>query len=116
MHNDFSKLSGDNSPIHQNKSFCKKHNFQKLVGYGFLITTILSKIYGVYFPGGSELCLQQTCNFKKPFYINDNLIFLLKITHINQQNKIITIETKVMRNKKELIFEGYSLLQLSLNK
>lgn len=116
LHNNFSKFTGDKSPIHSNKKFCKANNFKDLVGYGFLITAIISKLYGMYFPGGSELCLQQTCNFKKPYYINDTLAFNLKLIQINKTNKLITIETKVFRNSKELIFEGNALLQLSLNK
>jgi 3-hydroxybutyryl-CoA dehydratase len=116
LHNDFSNFSGDKSLLHQNKKFCSKNNFKSIVGYGFLITSILSKIYGIYFPGGTELCLRQECNFKKPYYINDVLHFQLKVTHINKINKLLSIETKVFRNLKQLIFQGNSLLQLSLDK
>tara|TARA_B110000858_G_C17780847_1_gene464701 strand:+ start:1587 stop:2039 length:453 start_codon:yes stop_codon:yes gene_type:complete len=116
LHYDFSKFTGDKSLIHSSKKFCKANNFKSIVGYGFLITAILSKLYGMYFPGGSELCLQQTCNFKKPYYINDILVFKLKLTQINKFNKLVTIETRVLRNSKELIFEGNALLQLSLDK
>ena len=69
LHNDFKKFSGDNSPIHSNFKFCKENNYKKKLGYAFLITSALSKIFGVYFPGGNELCLHQSCNFKNPFFI-----------------------------------------------
>ncbi len=116
LHNEFSKFTGDKSPIHTSKKFCKSNNFKDIVGYGFLITSILSKLYGMYFPGGSELCLQQTCNFKKPYFLNDRLVFKLKLIQMNKINKLVTIETLVFRNAKELIFEGNALLQLSLDK
>lgn len=115
LHNDFLNFSGDESPLHQNRKFCSKNNFKGIVGYGFLITSILSKIYGMYFPGGTELCLRQECNFKKPYYINDILLLQLEVTQINKINKLLSIETKVFRNFKQLIFQGNSLLQLSLD-
>ena len=59
LHNDFKKFSGDNSPIHSDFKFCKENNYKKKLGYAFLITSALSKIFGVYFPGGNELCLHQ---------------------------------------------------------
>ena len=61
------------------------------MGYAFLITAILSKIYGMFFPGGTELCLKQICNFKKPFFLNDTLKINLKVIQINYEAKLLTI-------------------------
>ena len=49
IHNDFKYFSGDNSKIHSDIEFCRKNNYKKLMGYGFLITCILSNIYGTKF-------------------------------------------------------------------
>ena len=113
LHNDFKEFSGDTSAIHNDIKFCK-NNFKKL-GYAFLITSALSKIYGIYFPGGNELCLHQTCNFRKPFFINDNLLINLKVVQLNKSAKIISIYTEI-KVKKKLIFDGHSVLKLSLKK
>ncbi|PIT89472.1 MAG: enoyl-CoA hydratase, partial [Candidatus Levybacteria bacterium CG10_big_fil_rev_8_21_14_0_10_36_7] len=75
LYQQFMDLSGDTSPIHSNKNFAQAHGFKDVLGYAFLLTALLSKIYGTIFPGGSELCLQQECNFPKPYYINDTLTF-----------------------------------------
>ena len=115
LHNDFKKFSGDNSPIHSDFKFCKENNYKKKLGYAFLITSALSKIFGVYFPGGNELCLHQSCNFRNPFFINDTLLFKLKVVQVNIPSKIISIHTEVRSNKK-IIFDGHSILKLSLNK
>ena len=47
LHEDFIKFSGDNSPIHSSVNFCKKNYYKKVVGHAFLLTSILSKIYGI---------------------------------------------------------------------
>ncbi len=115
LHNDFKKFSGDYSPIHNDIKFCKKNNFKKKLGYAFLITSALSKIYGIYFPGGNELCLHQTCNFRNPFYINDILSIKLKVVQVNKSTKIISINTEI-KVKKKIIFDGHSVLKLCLKK
>ena len=70
------------------------------MGYAFLITAILSKIYGMFFPGGTELCLKQICNFKKPFFLNDTLKINLKVIQINYEAKLLTISI-IIRNQKK---------------
>ena len=116
MHFNFIKLSGDNSPIHSDLKFCKKNNFKSLVGHAFLITTILSQIYGLYIPGGTELCLRQTCNFKKPFFIGDKLIIKIKILEINKFSETAILSTKIKNQKNLNIFEGQAILLLNLKK
>ena len=104
LHEDFIKLSGDNSPIHSSVKFCKKNNYKKLVGHAFLLTSILSKIYGIYVPGGSELCLQQSCNFKNPFYINDELNFEIQVKYLNKFSKILILSNKIKNQDNKIIF------------
>ena len=48
LHNGFKNFSGDKSPLHTSLKFCKKNGYKNKVGYAFLITAILSKIYGIY--------------------------------------------------------------------
>jgi len=114
LHRQFAELSGDRSPIHWDQLFCEKTRFKKKIGYAFLITAILSKIYGMIFPGGSELCMQQSCNFRNPFYIGDRLHFNLHVTHKNETAKTITIRTVVTNQENTKVFQGEALLQLSL--
>ena len=42
----FSKLSGDNHPIHSNKNFAKKKGFRNKVVYGVLLASQISKLIG----------------------------------------------------------------------
>ena len=112
IHNDFAKISGDYSPIHQDLKFIKKNKFKKKIGYAFLLTVFLSKIYGMKFPGGNELCLKQICNFKLPFYVGDTLTYQITVISKNNANKLITAAVKVYNQKNKCIFEGSTLLQI----
>jgi len=116
IHEGFSKFSGDNSKIHTDINFCKKNGYKKKLGYSFLLTTILSNIYGKIFPGGNDLCLKQNCNFKYPYFVNDTLKFRIKVNQVNREKKLLGIECKINNQQNKLIFEGDSILLLSLNK
>ncbi|MDC1174981.1 MaoC/PaaZ C-terminal domain-containing protein [Bacteriovoracaceae bacterium] len=116
MHLQFSKLSGDNSPIHMDEEFCKNTPFKKRIGYAFLITTILSKIYGTIFPGGSELCLKQKCEFKKPYFVGDTLFFELEVTQKNIDLDLVTIKILTKNQEDIMIFKGEVVMQLVLGK
>ncbi len=115
LHNKFIKFSGDNSPVHQNSKFLKKNKYKKKLGHGFLITTILSQIYGKYFPGGRELCIKQSCYFRKPFFIGDNLKIKIipKKKFLDLKLLEILVEIKV---KNKIIFNGEASFILSLIK
>lgn len=116
LHLEFGKFSGDQSPIHTDINFCKKNGYNNKLGYAFLLTTVLSQIYGMLFPGGSELCLQQTCKFIYPFYVGELLKYKLKILQKNISTKIITIKSEIKNPSNSTIFEGESILLLSLKK
>ena len=105
--------------IFQDKAPYNKQNFVKndikKSGICILITAILSKIYGMFFPGGTELCLKQICNFKKPFFLNDTLKINLKVIQINYEAKLLTISIIIRNQKNSNIFEGETIFQLNLH-
>ena len=69
--NDFAKLSGDFSPIHINEEYAKGTIFKKRIVHGMLLSSLLSKIQGMYLPGKRALYFSQTLNFRNPCYIDD---------------------------------------------
>ena len=113
LHKEFIKFSGDDSPIHVSTNFLRRNHYKRKIGHGFLITSILSKIYGKYFPGGRELCVRQTCFFRKPFFVDD--ILKIKLTpqkkNINLKMLEVSVEVKV---KRKIIFNGEVTFILSL--
>ena len=113
IHSNFIKFSGDDSPIHTSLKFVKKNDYKKKMGHGFLITTILSQIFGKYLPGGSELCIKQECNFKKPFFVGDTLDITLIPIKKNYRFNYLEIET-VIKVRNIIIFSGLTSFVLSL--
>ena len=111
MHNDFSKVSGDYSPIHCDDAFSEKTKFGKKIGYAFLLTSFLSRLYGEYLPGGSSVCIKQSASFIRPFFIGDKIRVAGEVITKSESTKFVEIKTEMHRNK-ECIFRGNGTVQV----
>lgn len=112
MHSDFSKLFGDFSPIHTDDEFSAKSGFKRRIGYAFLLTGLLSKLYGEHLPGGSSICIKQEAKFVKPFYPGDNLKVRGEVIRKINSTKFVEIKTEIFRNRNEKVFEGLGFVQI----
>ena len=112
----FSKVSGDNSPIHTLSSFASNTSFQKKIGYGFLLTSYISQLYGKYLPGGSSICIKQECNFIKPYFIGDKLVILGEVVGKYDSTHFLEIKSTIYRLNNIKIFEGLGIVQVLFDK
>tara|TARA_Y100000310_G_scaffold333939_1_gene412543 strand:+ start:607 stop:1035 length:429 start_codon:yes stop_codon:yes gene_type:complete len=112
IHDSFSKISGDYSPIHCDDSFPAKTKFGKKIGYAFFLTSLLSRLYGEYLPGGSSVCIKQDANFMKPFFIGDKIKVVGEVISKIESTKFVEIKTEMYRDNKEIIFRGNGTVQI----
>ncbi|MBS3105523.1 hypothetical protein J4234_04655 [Candidatus Woesearchaeota archaeon] len=111
-HASFAKLFGDFSPIHCDDKFCSKTKFKRKIGYGFMLTGFLSRLYGEYLPGGSSICIKQDAKFIKPFFIGDKIKIVGKVVNNIKSTNLIEINIEMYRNGKELVFKGAGIVQV----
>lgn len=112
MQEGFSKLVGDYSPIHMDKEFALNTQFDKNIGYGFLLESFLSRFYGEYLPGGSSICIKQESKFIKPYYVGDIIKVKGRVSKKIYSTKFVEIQTDMYRNETECIFKGSGLVQV----
>jgi|SRR3989338_255176 len=112
MHDNFSRISRDYSPIHCDDAFSEKTKFGKKIGYAFLLTSFLSRLYGEYLPGGSSVCIKQSASFIRPFFIGDKIKVVGEVVNKIESTKFIEIKSEMHRNNKECIFRGNGTVQI----
>ena len=95
------------------KDYCSKTIFGDKIGYAFVLTGYLSRLYGEYLPGGNSICLKQDTKFQKPFYIGDKLRLIAEVTNKFESIQVIEIRTKFYREAQECIFKGVGLVQIT---
>ncbi len=104
--NDFAKISGDFSPIHINEEYAKGTIFKKRLVHGMLLSSLLSKIQGMYLPGKRALYFSQTLNFRNPCYIDDIVTVSGKVIAKSESTKILKIESVVKNQDNKIIISG----------
>jgi acyl dehydratase len=66
----YAALVQDDNPIHFDESYAATTSFKKPVIHGMLGTSVFSKFFGTVWPGEGTLYLQQSIDFKRPMYVN----------------------------------------------
>lgn len=112
LHEAFSVLFGDFSPIHCDDKFCVETQFKKKIGYAFMLTSFLSRLYGEYLPGGSSICIRQEADFVRPFSIGDDIIIVGKVVGKIVSTKFVEIDSRMYRKESECVFRGKGIVQM----
>ena len=100
--NDFAKISGDFSPIHMNENYAKGTIFKKRIVHGMLLSSLLSRIQGMYLPGKHALYFSQSLNFRNPCFIDDIITVSGTVISKSESTKILKIES-IIKNQNNLI-------------
>ena len=98
MIDQFVELSGDQNPLHTNELYSKEIGFQGIVCHGMLLASLFSRLVGMYLPGRKALYLSQSLKFISPCFINDEITIKGKILKKSISSRIVTLETKIIKN------------------
>jgi len=94
---DYISISGDKNPLHSNDLFAKKLNFKSNIVHGLLISSLYSKLIGVYLPGKYGVIGKISINFHNPLYINQKIHISGQVVAKDYRFKIITVFSKIAR-------------------
>src|SRR3989344_7259598 len=97
-HKMFAELVEDYSPIHWDEEYFSQTEYKKQIGYGFMLTSLLSTLYGEYLPGGSSICIKQDAKFIKPYFIGDKLKIVGEVIGKSNSTYFVEISAKIYRN------------------
>ena len=99
----FSQLSGDENPLHHDENYAKSTPFAEPIVPLHLVTSPLSAIAGMVFPGHKSLYLSHQLKALNPVPYNLELSYSAKITAIDHANRILTIRTLVFHERQVFI-------------
>lgn len=89
----FAELTGDDNPIHLDKSYAQKKGFKSNIVHGILSASIFSKILGTKFPGKGTIYTFQELKFLKPIYADETITAKLKV--LSKSGSKYTISTQM---------------------
>jgi len=107
----FSKITGDENPLHIDEEYAKTTQFNGRICQGMLVASLFSTLFGMVCPGKKNLYLSQTLNFKKPVKINATLLVRGIVEQKIDSLKIIFVKTEIFSNG-DLVLDGKAKIQL----
>ena len=112
-HEKFKNLTKADSPLHIDLNFAKQKGYKNIIGYSFLLTSLLSYCFGKVFPGGNDLCLKNESNFLQIYYIPNKLEYNFELININEELSLVEIKYIVKSLlQKENIMRGKNLFKI----
>ena len=102
----FSKLSGDNHPLHLNQKYAKEKGFKKNIVYGALLASQISKLIGNKAGKTNMMLVSFDINFNKPAYVNELLKFNAELINFSKSVSLMTFKFTIKNSKNLKICHG----------
>ena len=107
----FTKLSGDINPLHNDQLFAKSQGFADVVAPGIFLASFFSQLVGVHLPGLHALYLSQTLHFRKPAFLGETV----KVSGIVKKKveavQLIYLTTQIVNQNNEIVVEGEAIVK-----
>lgn len=102
----FAKLSGDYNPLHMDEKYASSTKFKKRICHGMLLSSLFSRLVGMYLPGTNALYLTQNLKFISPCFIDDNITVVGEVIEKNDTTHIITLKTQITNDSNKKLVDG----------
>lgn len=107
----FSRLSGDENPLHVDEGYAKQTKFGGRVVHGLFLAALVSRLIGVYLPGRRSLLLFTEFRFKAPARIGDIVKVEGRVTAKSPATQVIEIAIEIKKDSINLV-EGAVKVQV----
>ena len=108
----FAELSGDYNPVHIDQEFAANSRFGKRIAHGLLTSSFFSGLLGMELPGQGSIYLEQSLKFKKPVFIGDTVTASAEILEIDQERRIIRLETICRKQDNTVVLTGEAKMMM----
>ena len=106
----FAEVTGDKNPVHLDESYAAKTIFKKPIVHGMLGASLFSKVFGTLFPGEGTIYLNQTLNFLKPMYVDENYEAVFEVKELILEKNRAIISTSIKNDQGKALISGEALL------
>ncbi len=88
----FSKVSGDENPVHLDEEYAQQTIFGRRIAHGMLTASLISAVIAEQLPGHGTVYLSQTLRFVRPVLPGQFVTTTVLVTHIEYSNRRVTLD------------------------
>ena len=105
----FSKISGDENPVHLDEEYAQQTIFGRRIAHGMLTASLISAVIAEQLPGHGTIYLSQTLKFIKPVLPGQLVTTTVSVTHIEYSNRRVTLDCECKVDEK-VVLAGEALV------
>ena len=105
----FSRVSGDENPVHLNEEYAQQTIFGRRIAHGMLTASIISAVIAEQLPGHGTVYLSQTLKFVRPVLPGQFVATTVSVTHIEYSNRRVTLDCECKVDEK-VVLAGEALV------
>ena len=105
----FSKVSGDENPVHLDEEYAQQTIFGRRIAHGMLTASLISAVIAEQLPGHGTVYLSQTLKFIRPVLPGQLVKTTVLVTNIEYTNQHVTLDCKCEVNEK-IVLVGEALV------
>lgn len=90
----FQRTSNDYNPLHTDAMFAESKGFPERVMYGNILNAFISHFVGMALPSRNVMIQTQDIQFRKPVYLNDELVLKSDIETVSEAVEIVNYKLK----------------------
>jgi len=106
----FAGITGDFNPVHVDQVAAEASLFGGRIAHGMLTAALISTVIGMKLPGPGCIYLSQSLRFTAPVRFGDTVTAVAEVTEVNVEKNRMTLATKCINQKDEVVAEGESLV------
>lgn len=108
----FVEFTGDDNPLHVNRSFAEQTAFKDVVVHGMLGASFLSTVIGTKLPGAGALWVSQNIDFLLPVRLDDELKITCVVIRKHERDRLLELETRIVNQHGQLVLSGQGKVKL----
>ena len=109
----FAEVTGDKNPLHLDEQYAKNSIFGERIAHGMLVSSCISNVLANDFPGPGTVYLSQSLDFKLPVFFGDIIEVKLKVIHVREDKKIMTLETICVNQNSKIVIQGKAVVKFN---
>lgn len=106
----FAGITGDFNPVHVDQVAAEASMFGGRIAHGMLTAALISTVIGMKLPGPGCIYMSQSLRFTAPVRFGDTVTAVAEVAEINVEKNRMTLATKCINQKDEVVAEGESLV------
>lgn len=108
----FVEMTGDDNPLHVDRSFAEETSFKDIVVHGMLGASFISTVIGTQLPGPGALWVSQNIEFLLPVRLGDELTVSCTVIRKHERDRLLELDTKITNQSRQTVLTGVGKVKL----